>query len=67
MRGDHTTTPYLLTPLPKQRLRDLVCTLYLLATGHRLRRELRVPGQGDAETVRQTLRRIEWGTGDERA
>lgn len=52
-----------LTPLAKQSRRDLVCVVYLLATGHRLRRGLRVPGRADVEVVRAELRRIEFDLG----
>ena len=48
-----------LTPLDRQPVRNLVALLYMTTFGLRLRRELRVPGQGDATTVRRELLRRE--------
>lgn len=56
-------SPFLLTPLHRQSCRDLVCLLFMLATGHRLRGELRRAGVADADLIRAELRRREWEAG----
>jgi hypothetical protein len=57
---DRKSHRFLLTPLDRQPQTNLIVCLFLAAIGLRLRPELRLDGQTDADAIRAELRRREW-------